>query len=120
MKSIIKQISLLIVIISLLACSKTSTTEPSQDHPAPSGKITTLMIKYPIAGGTGYTVIHTKTQPDTIVPVYLNQQVRYQKVDSIWGFTQTGTSWRVKFNQGGQYETYGSHWLHTLIKKWCL
>jgi len=120
MKSIIKQISLLIVIISLLACSKTS-TEPEQDQPInTSTKITTLMIKYSITGGDAYTVIYTKEQPDTIVPNWHNLTVRYQKVDSIWGFVQTDSTWNVKFNKGGMFENYGSYWFHTLIKKWCL
>jgi hypothetical protein len=108
------------VIISVFyACN--FSTEPETTTQQPNNtpkKITTLVFEYT---RNKYTVLYSKSTPDTVFPAYSQQEVNYKKVDSIWGFYYSAqTDWLVRINDGlnSHWNCYGSAWQHKFIKKW--
>jgi len=114
---------LLFAIIAGLLFSCTNPTEPTANTPVippnnPNGKITTLIFSYSMSGGTGYTVLHTKAVPDTIIPVWENKKVQYRVADSIYSFTSINGKWWVTVANGNYKQMYSSMGGHTFIKLW--
>lgn len=109
---------LLITIIAGLLFSCSNPTETNQQIQQNGTKITTLVFSYTAYKRDGYVVLYTKQEPDTVIPAWLNANIYYERVDSIWDFRQSGDTWSAKANGGSDGYQYGSSHFHKFVKLW--